>query len=31
MLGVVEERIEKRNTTKYGSNEINIKEIQGNN
>ena len=30
ILRVVEERIGKRNTTKYGSNEINIKEIRGN-
>jgi hypothetical protein len=27
MLRVVEERIRKRNTTKYKSNKINIKEI----
>jgi hypothetical protein len=31
MLGVVEERIGKRNTTKYRSNEMNMKEIRGNN
>jgi hypothetical protein len=30
ILGVVEKRTGKRNTTKYGSNEMNIKEIRGN-
>jgi hypothetical protein len=30
MLGVVEERTGKRITTKYGSNEMNMKEIRGN-
>jgi hypothetical protein len=30
MLRVVEERTGKRNTTKYGSNEMNMKEIRGN-
>jgi len=29
MLGAVEERTGKRNTTKYGSNEMNMKEIRG--
>jgi hypothetical protein len=30
ILGAVEERTGKRNTTKYGSNEMNMKEIRGN-
>jgi hypothetical protein len=30
ILGAVEERTGKRNTTKYGNNEINMKEIRGN-